>query len=165
MCKLLGFHTDRQLCFARYFFHNPTAESDTEEESADEGDANEHVKEEPVDEDVPLFIPPDSPPLNLDHGKPVDLDSLPHSDWIKLEPEEASLPSEPRDNDTVPADGEYETDREEPADEDEGWTDLFEAWREPDDSQSTLKSEEVHPYPFIYDSGANDHLLAINLDG
>jgi hypothetical protein len=66
--NLSGARVGGQLCLTRYFFHNPTEESDTEEESGDEGNGSEHIKmEEPVDDEVPLFIPPDSPRPNLDH--------------------------------------------------------------------------------------------------
>ena len=134
-----------QLCCTRYFFHNPTGESDTEEESGDEGNGSEHIKEEPVDDEVPLFIPSDSPRPNLDRMEQTDIDSLPHSDWIKLEPTEASLPPEPNDHGALPPDDGYETDKEDPV-EDGGWIDIFEAQAKPGSSQSTLKSDEVQPF-------------------
>jgi hypothetical protein len=142
----LSIHIDGQLCFTRYFFHNPAEEPDTEE-SANEDNASDHVKEEPTEDEVPLFIPPDSPRPNLDHERPINLDSLPHSDWIKLEPTDASMPQQPSDTNALPPDDDYETDHDEPVEEeDKGWFDLFEAQRKPGNSQSTLKSDEVYAY-------------------
>lgn len=77
--------------------------------------------------------------------EPIDLDALPHSDWIKVEPTEASLPPEASNNDALPADDDYETDKDDLMEEDGGWIDLFEAQRAVDITQSTLKSEEVCP--------------------
>jgi hypothetical protein len=74
--------------------------------------------------------------------EPTDLDSLPHADWIKLEPTEANLPPEANEHDALPPDDGYETDKDDPV-EDGGWIDLFE---KPGSSQSTLKSDEVHPF-------------------
>ena len=143
--NLSGARINCQPCHTRYFFHSPTDESDTEQESADEGNGSEHIKEEPVDDEVPLFIPPDSSDPNPDRVEPTDLDSLPHSDWIKLEPTEANIPPEPNDHEALPADDGYETDKDDPV-EDGGWVDLFEAQGIPGSSQSTLKSDEVHPF-------------------
>lgn len=147
--NLLGACLNYQPCQIRYFFHSPTEESDTEQESADEGDGceqiREDIKEEPLDDEVPLFIPPDSSDPKLDREEPTDLGSLPHSDWIKLEPTEASLPPGPNDHDALPADDGYETDKDDPV-EDGGWVDLFGAQGKPSSSQSTLKSDEVHPF-------------------
>jgi len=156
MYNLSGIRIDGQLCRTRYFFHKPTEESDTEEESADEGNGSDHIKEDPVDDEVPLFIPPDSPPPNLDRVDPIDLNSLPHSDWIKLEPTEASLPPGPGDQEALPADDGYETDKGDSVEEDGGWVDLFEAQSKTISSQSTLKSEEVHSHLFIFDHVTND---------
>lgn len=100
---------------------------------------------EPVDDEVPLFIPPDSPRPNLDHVHPIDLDALPHSDWIRVEPTEASLPPDPSRHDALSADDDYETDKDDAVEEDGQWIDLFEAQRQVDGTQSTLKSEEVRP--------------------
>ena len=149
----------------RYFFHNPTKESDTEEESADEGNGSEHVKEEPVDDAVPLFIPPESPRPHVGHVEHIDLDALPHSDWIKLEPTEASLPPEPSDDAALPAEDDYETDKDDPVEEDGGWVDLFEAQIKSGSSQSTLKSEEVCPLLIHLDNVTNDSRIAARLDG
>lgn len=146
--NLSGACIDCEHAHTRYFFHNPTEESDTEQESGDEGNGSEEIKEikeEPVDDEVPLFIPPDSSDPKLDRVEPTDFDSLPHSDWIKLEPTESSLPLEPNDHEALPADDGYETDKDDPG-EDGGWVDLFEAQEKPGSSQSTLKSDEVHPF-------------------
>ena len=155
---------DGQLCRTRYFFHTPTEESDTDEESADEEHIKEEIIEGPVDDEVALFIPPDSPRPHLDRMEPTDLDSLPHSDWIKLEPTEASIPPGPNDHDALPPDDGYETDKDDPV-EDSGWIDVFEAQIKPGNSQSTLKSDEVHHFLFIVDDITNDSLLAVKLDG
>jgi hypothetical protein len=138
---LSGARTDAQLYLPRYFFHRASEGSDTEEESENEDHKSEQVKEEPIDEEVPLFIPPDSPCPNLDHGGPIDLDSLPHSDWIKLEPIDAGLPPEPSDNDALQAEDGYETDKDDSIDDDNVWVDLFDAQKKLDNTQSTLKSE------------------------
>ena len=158
--NLSGSCIDGQPCHTRYFFHNPTEESDTEQESASEGNGSEPIKEElneePVGGEVPLFIPPDSPKLG--HVELTDLDSLPHSDWIKLEPTETSLPPEPNDHEAPPADDGYETDKDDLV-EDAGWIDLFEAQGQPGSSQSTLKSDEVRPFFVHIDNITNDSLL------
>lgn len=118
-----------------------------------------------MDDEVLLFIPPDSPRPNLDHVEHIDLDSLPHSDWIKLEPTEVGPPLEPSGSDELPADDGYETGKDDPMEEDGGWVDLFEAQGKPGISQSTLKSEEVRPH-FVYcDNTTNDYPLIVKLDG